>query len=179
MEAQAGDPHPLVAADEGIGLLLADPFGEAVRLLGIVGVLLVEREIIEARRPAVGEAYRIDARGLADLEDAVLGGGAQRVVAADHVVVMDDVVGVAERMGDRSHVDDRLASLEGGDEPVVIARLRTNEAEAGMHRCVGGSDAVDADDAVAAPQGFGDDGAADAAAAAGQGDPHRRPSASA
>ena len=47
MKAQAGDGNILVAAGEGVGLRLADPFRKRVGVFHVVGVLLVDGEIVE------------------------------------------------------------------------------------------------------------------------------------
>jgi hypothetical protein len=52
MEPHACDANVLVAARETVGLLFADPLREAIRLLCITRMLLVERKIVEARREA-------------------------------------------------------------------------------------------------------------------------------
>ena len=112
----------------------------------------------------------IDARGLADALDAVLGGGPERVVAAHHIVVVHDMVRVVPGRGNGGHVDDRVAAREGADEAVVFVHLGLEELKAfwrfrRLHP-------VDADDRVAALQCQFDDGATDPAAAAGKSNLH-------
>ena len=61
MEAHAGDGHVLVAASEGLTLFLADPLGEAIGFFAVVGMFLVDREIVVARLAAIGMPDSIDA----------------------------------------------------------------------------------------------------------------------
>src|SRR3569832_2261390 len=94
VEPHARDPGVLVAPDEAVGLLLANPLREAVGILAVVWMLFVDGEIVIARDAAVGMSDGIDTRCLADAFDAVLGCRPQGVVAADDVVVVNDMVGV-------------------------------------------------------------------------------------
>jgi hypothetical protein len=90
-------------------------------------MLLIDREIVEARRPTEGESDRVHARRLADAHDAVLDCRPQRVVAADDIVVVDDVIRMPPRRRDRGHMDQRIAALESIEEPLVFADIGLNE----------------------------------------------------
>ena len=76
-------------------------------------MLLVDREILEMRFAAIGKPDGVDARGLADSLMPYFGRRAQRVVAADDIVVMDDVI--------------RMPAWRSGSPPCGSARrsLRT------------------------------------------------------
>ena len=129
VEPHAGDGEILIAAHEGVGLRLADPFRQAVGLFRIVRVVLVDGEVVEMRLAAEGEADGVDAGGLADPADAVLDGGAHGVVAADDVVVVDDVILEADGRGDGGHVDEGVAAFHGRDEALVIVGVGADEGE--------------------------------------------------
>jgi hypothetical protein len=168
VEAHASDAEVAVAAGEGVGLLLADPFRQRVRLLCVVRMRLVDRQVVEMRLAAEGQADRVDAGRLHDPGDADLDRRPHRVVAAGDVVVVDDMVGVVPRRRDGRHVDQGVAAAEGVDQPVVVADIGLDEADV-LPR-LGRRGAVDADHAMAAAQRRRRDGPADPAAAAGQRD---------
>ncbi len=135
-------------------------------------MLFVEREVIEARPAAVGEAGGIHAGSLADAVDAQLGGGAEGVVTADHVVVVNDVIRVPAGRGDRGHVDDRAASAKRLLEIGIARDIRFHERHIRSGRLGRGAHLVNAHNAVPLRQRQFDDGAANPAAAAGDCDSH-------
>ena len=83
---------------------------------------------------------------------------------------MHHVVGMPAGRGDGGHVDHRIGPGKGLDELVVFAHVGFDEADAGL---LGGRlDTVDRDQRVALAQRQRSDGAADAAAATGEGNLH-------
>src|SRR5690606_37545345 len=100
MKAHAGDAQILVATGETVGLLFADPFRQAVGLFAVIRMRLVDGEIVEMALSAEREPDGVDARRLHDPRDANLDRRAQRIVAADYVVVVHDMIGMVPRRRD-------------------------------------------------------------------------------
>src|SRR5262245_33413543 len=172
MEAQTGDRHLLIAPRERIALLLADPLGQTVGVFVICRVLFVERKIVVAWPAAIGCAGGVDARRLADALNSYLSCGAERVIAADHIIVVNHMSRLAPRRWDRRKVDEPIAPLQGLLEIGVLCDIRLNEADFRCRRALCGKCAIDADDAVALSQGHFDDSATDSTAAAGDCNAH-------
>ena len=60
VKTQAGNRHVLIAASKRVALLLQHPFGEAVRVFGIGGMVFVQWEIVKLWGAAKGTADGID-----------------------------------------------------------------------------------------------------------------------